>query len=354
MPPREYFIPFILYSGDSATPRARDDSATRPRPSPLAAHADRPDDSATPRARDDSSDDELDALIEARATSWSDEPPFAPSSGEFAGSDSEDDVRAAEPTRRAAAADDDEETPRSVDEEEDSEAEEDTPPPRKRRRTTTAAARRPRGPPSGGHNTRADGTVAAWIVFRGRVAATPRSETWTFRAPICGRVAATPRPGTWIFRRDRPHRYFAHENRLQILRFACSAKRLAVVDATPRRRVLLSAQKELAGAVFAARMFRRRVAATPRLRRGYSAGASRGGGRGCDVDIWSRPARASGTRIIKASSSASGPSPLKKTPGTWAVRSSADGSRRRRGRDVEYSVETSRGDAAAATSADGS
>mmetsp|Transcript_14451 Transcript_14451/g.44614 ORF Transcript_14451/g.44614 Transcript_14451/m.44614 type:complete len:249 (+) Transcript_14451:498-1244(+) len=74
---------------------------------------------------------------------------------------------AAEPRdRAAAAADDDEETPRSVDEEEDSEAEEDTPPPRKRRRTTTAAARRPRGPPSGGHNTRADGTLRTRTVSK--------------------------------------------------------------------------------------------------------------------------------------------------------------------------------------------
>mmetsp|Transcript_3801 Transcript_3801/g.11809 ORF Transcript_3801/g.11809 Transcript_3801/m.11809 type:complete len:173 (-) Transcript_3801:742-1260(-) len=116
MPPREFFI-------------VRDYSTWR--------------DAATPRVDDSSDDDSLDGLIEARATSWSDEvvarPPSAPAAswGRDLDEDSEDERRAA-----AAAANDDDYSESEEEEEEDFyEEEADNAPPRKRPRASAAAAR---------------------------------------------------------------------------------------------------------------------------------------------------------------------------------------------------------------------
>jgi len=189
MPPHQFFIPYAG-PGPSGLPRAAPRARGPPRArasavdsadaAPLRARSPRgrasssvEDLGAAPRAPsprgrassvDDSSDDDLEGLIEARETSWSDEvAPSAPDAASWgrdddsedeptrwaedeptrwaADDDSEEDAPVAEPTRwvraweAAVGGGDDDESDSESEEEEDA-------PPHKRRRTTAAA--RPR------------------------------------------------------------------------------------------------------------------------------------------------------------------------------------------------------------------
>jgi len=147
MPPREYFI-VRDYSGCGATPAAAPRVVVA---APKIAAAAPKLAAAAPKlapCTDEDSDDSLDGLIEARATSWHDGPqvtsPSAPSR-EFE-SDSEDDALIAEPTRRAAprrrrtrAATADDDSEEEYDDDDDAPPPQNppprNPPPRKRRRT---------------------------------------------------------------------------------------------------------------------------------------------------------------------------------------------------------------------------